>query len=291
MEPRLTEKKLADVRAYIEHKAGAIRRPNGRWLRRQEIRLQNRLVRRWKAQMKWIIEEMAALSVFKDDAQKSVRRIETKEINDEVNALLDALPESVEIIDELVITARATYKKGAQQAIDDLRLGEIGISFDIVNDEAVRYLENLKTVQLSDYRGSITRTTKDRIKRILVESVEKGRSYSETARLIREQGDAGVFSQARGELISVNQVGRAYGDGNLELVQQFVSRTGSLVEKFWQTVEDDRVTPECAANEDSGWIGMQESWPSGDMAAPRASNPRCRCVTTYRVVDTQGNPT
>lgn len=284
---RMLAKNLADARAYIEHKAGALKRPNGRYLRRQEIRLQNRLVRRWQVQMNYVIDKMAGFSAFQE--AKGVRRLEHKTIEQDANDLVNDLPGNTELVEELVITARPTYKKGAVQAIGDLEMAKFGIDFSLVNTEAIQYLEALRTLHLSDFRGSITRQTKDRIKRILIESAEKGRSYSETAKIIRDQGDAGVFSRARGELIAVNQVGRAYGEGNMEIVDKFIARTGTTVQKYWQTIEDDRVTPECAANEAEGWIGFNTAFSSGDENAPRESNPRCRCVTAFRVVDMQGN--
>lgn len=280
---------VKNARAYISHKAGAARRPFGKYLERMEARLSARVFRRFTAQQKWIIDRMESLSFF--DSAKGFARIETKTIYDEINALLDDIPGNEGIVDDIVGTARPTYKKGVQNGINDLDLARYGIDFSLVNEQAVKYLQDLKDLQLSNYRGSINRQTRDRIRQILRESADTGRSYTETSKLIKEQGDAGVFSKARGELIAVNQIGHAFGQGNIEIVDAFRKQTGSIVQKFWQTVEDTRVTEECALNEDVGWIGFDEGFPSGDERAPRASNPRCRCTTTFRTVDTQGNPT
>lgn len=280
---------LDSARAYLAHKAGSIRRPNGKYLLRQEARLGAKTYRRFKAQQAWLLVATKSLSFFAE--AKGVRRIETKTAYEDIDAILDDLPFQEDMVDDIVATARATYKKGAVQGVEELNMGKFGISFDLVNDEAVAYLEKLKTLQLSDFRGSINRQTKDKIRRILVESAETGRSYTETSKLIAAQGEAGVFSRARGELIAVNQTGRAYGQGNMDMVDAFRTETGSIVQKFWQTVDDDRVTAECATNEEQGWIGYDDAFLSGDENAPREDNPRCRCVTTFRTVDTRGNPT
>lgn len=281
--------KINNARRAIEHKAGAIKRPYGRFLARQEVRLKNRVVRRFKGQLAWILEEAAKMTAFEE--AKGVKRVERKTYLDEISDLVDGIPYADELVDDIVIYSSTTYKKGVTKGINELDMGKFGISFDIVNEEAVAYLKRLKDLQLSNFKGTISRNTKDTIKRILTDSVEKGESYQEVARLIRDQSKAGVFSTARAQLIATNQIGTAYGQGNQDIVDAFVAETHLIVQKAWQTVEDDRVTEECAANEDVGWLGNTEAFPSGDEQAPRASNPRCRCVTKYRTVDSQGNPT
>lgn len=289
MENKNSELNLEAAKEYLEHKAGSVRRPYGKFLARMETRMTGKVTRRLKAQRKWVIDEMASLPFFA--TEKGVKVIERKTIYDDVDNFVDELPYNTDMVDDIVAVARPTYRKGVDRIINELDLGRFGITFDLVNDEAVAYLERLKTLHLSNFKGSISRQTKDKIRKILIESAETGRSYGETAKLIEEQGEAGVFSRARAELIAVNQVGHAFGEGNMDIVEGLIEETGSIVEKAWQTVNDDRVTPECAENEARGWIGFNEGFPSGDEQAPRASNPRCRCVTVFQMVDTQGNPT
>lgn len=276
------------MRAYAQHKAGALRRSSGKYLARQENRLTSRVNRRFKKQESYVVNDMAGLSFF---SQKGVGMIETKAASEEIDALLDAMPEDEGLVEDIIAVSKPTYQTGAKKAVKELNMGRYGVSFELVNDDAVDYLENIAKIELSDFKGTINRNTKDRIRRILIEAAETGKSYNETAKLIQDQGKAGVFSRARAELIATNQVGHAYGQGNQDMVDAFVEETGSIVQKAWQTVEDDRVTPECAENEDAGWIGNTDAFPSGDEQAPRASNPRCRCTTRYRTVDTQGRPT
>ena len=280
---------LASAREYLEHKAGSAKRPDGKFLLRQEMRLGGKVHRYFKRQEDYFVEGAKSMTIFKEE--KGLRGYEAKEVGEEIDDLLAGMPYQEDMTEAIVATARTSYKKGAQRGIDELEMGRFGISFDLINSEAIQYLENLRTLQLSNYRGNISRQTKDKIRKILIESAETGRSYQETARLIREQGTAGVFSRARGELIAVNQVGHAYGEGNMEIVDTFRARTGQIVEKYWQTVNDGKVTDECNANQDMGWIPYDDAFLSGDENAPRDDNPRCRCATIFRTVDAQGNPT
>lgn len=274
--------------AYLQEKAGAIKRPSGRYLRRQEIRMAQKLQARFKRQMLWVIEEMQKLAYFQ--SEEGVKHIVTKDVRNDITNFLEALPENEEIADSIVETSGAVYDKGAKDVNAKLKMAEAGVSFDLVNPKATEYLKNLKDLQLSNFRGSIKRETRSRIQKILVDGIEQGQSYSEMSRKIKAQGEAGVFSRARSELIAVNQVGRAYGTGNDDMIYEYIQETGAILQKFWQTVDDQQVTPECADNEAKGWIGMEEAFPSGDEFAPRSSNPRCRCVTSYRRVNLNGEP-
>lgn len=167
-------------------------------------------------------------------------------------------------------------------------MDEIGIDFNLINDEAIEYLQNLTELHLSDYRGSISRTTNKRIIKILLEAAEKGSSYTDTAARIKQQAVKGVFSNSRAELIAVREIGKAYTHGNRDMIKQYIRETSAIMEKEWLTVQDDKVTKECQANEEAGWLGFEEQFPSSDINSPRDSNPRCRCDTGYRRINTQG---
>ena len=218
---------IEGIKAYIEHKAGALRRPFGKYLAKQEARLIKKLARKFKQQLRWILAEAKQLDFFGE--KKGLVILDKKTYYDEIDKLVDGIPYNTEIVDNIVATAKPVYKKGVAKGIEELELGRYGVTFDLVNDQAVEYLEKLKTLQLSNFKGSISRTTKDKIRRILVESAETGRSYTETSKLIQAQGDEGVFSRARGELIAVNQIGRAYGQGNYDIVDAFRKDTNSII--------------------------------------------------------------
>lgn len=273
---------------YLQEKAGAAKRPSGAFLRKQELRLEKKVSARFNRQMRWILAEVEKMVYFQES--KGVHRYVTKTIREDVDAILENLPENEPLVEAIVETANDTYKRGARDVHAQLKMEGYGVSFNLVNPYAVEYLQKLKDLQLSNFKGAIQRETKSRIQKLLVDAIEEGTSYSEVARKIRAQGEAGVFSRARSELIAVNQVGQAYGAGNDQMVRQFNFASSVFTQKYWQTVEDSRVTEECMDNEKAGWLGMDESFKSGDKFAPRKTNPRCRCVTRYRVVDLQGNP-
>ena len=55
---------------------------------------------------------------------------------------------------------------------------------------------------------------------------------------------------------------------------------GLEVEKFWSTVEDDKVSDGCRANTAVGWIPLDDPFPSGHMQPLRY--PGCRCDVYHR---------
>lgn len=284
-----TAKKIEDARAYVTYQAGLLRRKSGKFRRREELRLQRKLVRLWKKQLAWLLDEMKTLSFFQKQ-NDGVRLLSTKELNDEVNDLVQKLPNNDKIVDEIVFHAKKGYQKGAKDEYKHFDMSKLGISFDLVNEDAIAYLNRLEDLHLSNYRGSITRTTRKRIIKILRRAAETGQSYQKTSKLIQEQAAEGIFSQARGELIATREIGKAYTQGNRDMVERFAKETGAIMQKEWITVEDDKVTPECAENQDAGWLGFDEHFPSGDLNAPRDDHPRCRCDTGYRRVNLRGEP-
>jgi hypothetical protein len=73
--------------------------------------------------------------------------------------------------------------------------------------------------------------------------------------MIRDQAVEGVFSRARGELIAVTEMGRAYGAGQYGQVEEYRARFPDLViEKMWLTARDEKVRETHQQNEDDGWI-------------------------------------
>jgi len=55
------------------------------------------------------------------------------------------------------------------------------------------------------------------------------------------------------------------------------------MEKLWETSSDEKVRPEHKANEDEGWIKMEDTWQAtGDEYAP-SQDINCRCTSTDRI--------
>lgn len=287
------EAHCAKAISYIEWKAAGLNRPNGKYLRRQEKRMEGRIKRRFKKQMEWVIEQMAELEFFqnREDQQNTVRFLTRKYFKDIVIEFLQNLPQEEELAQDIVSSANTTYRKGARTIFQSLEMAGAGVVFDLVNEYAVEYIAKKKELHLSNFRGSISNTTKKRILAILVEAAETGDSYQKTARKIRALGSEGVFSRARAELIAVRETGLAYEEGNRKMAEIYQRETSAILQKKWLTVGDDKVTPSHSVNQADGWIGFEETFSgTGDKNAPASDNPRCRCTTIYRRVNLQGEP-
>ena len=157
------------------------------------------------------------------------------------------------------------------------------VDLEKVNLMAVRRVNSLKSLAGTNIEWSINQTTFNRVREIISDGLFDGSSYKEIGNNIQSQIGAGVFSKERADLVAVNTVGNAYEQGRLASMEDLV-RQGYLVEKIRDTVWDSRVTPECRRNEEQGRITFKENRPSWDNAAPRASNPRCRCTIDYQIL-------
>jgi hypothetical protein len=287
-----TQKTVDNALSYYRDMIVRIKRFDGKFRTRQEARARARLNRAWKKQIEWLLEFSQALTQFQIQEESSVVRIETKRFEREIQEFVNDLPFNEDVVEGAMISAEASFIKGGKKTFRQFGLGALGLSFDLVNEDAVAYLASRTDLLLSDSRGSVTRTTKKRIIKILTDAADNGTSYTETAKLIQQQGKAGVFSRARAEMIAVREVGLAYGEGNLAPVKRYEQEFGTIIEKIWITSMDDRVTAECANNEAQGWLGIDDIFPHTgvQLVAPRSDHPRCRCDTGYREVDVNGTP-
>lgn len=174
---------------------------------------------------------------------------------------------------------QAALKSGAAQMIADVGLG---ISFDLKNPRAVKYLDQYGARLVTN----INETTRDYLNTIMTQSASEGWSYKRTAEAIIDRysefaiGKPQQHIDSRAHLIAVTETGNAYIEGNL-IVAQDLKAAGIEMEKSWSTVGDDKVTDGCQANEDAGWIGVDQAFPSGHQRPLRF--PGCRCDLLTRV--------
>lgn len=232
-------------------------------VRKAEARMAKRLARDLQKMGKKIVEYLDGI-----DATRDYNEL-TDIIGDQWSSTLWWLKEDIV----------ALFKLGPRyisKAVDNK------LDLTKINILAIKYVEGLKYLQNINIPDSIPHTTYERVKEIIADGVLEGSSYQDIAKSMRKQLDAGVFSKARAELIAINTVGNAYENGRHEAVNQIVSQWETVV-KYWDTVGDSRVTPECRHNEEVSPIGYNENWPSGDYIAPRYGNPRCRCTTNYEI--------
>jgi len=256
-------------------------RPDERYVQRAEKRMANRLLRSFRRQRDYVIAEARLLYPTQNILLRN-------EIDSRARVVIDQIifnmPEVDAIADEVVFFRTAVYARQAKRIIKELKLDGFGVSFQTVNDRAVKRLAARRVFELSQREGTISFTTNQRIKAILLEGIQSGESYQDLSLKIQKLSKEGVFSQARGELISTTEIGKAYGEGNWDVLQEFKAQNpGRQPVKRWVTVSDDRVRDDHTANEGDGWIPMeQEHSGTGEMFAP-SQDFRCRCFERYSI--------
>lgn len=154
-------------------------------------------------------------------------------------------------------------------------------AFTLLNPAAVGYADDYAALRVA----RINDVTRQGIRRLVGEAVGDGWSYQQLAGAIRETY-AGFHTprpqlhiRDRAELVATTEVGNAYEAGTIGGGRQ-LEQAGLAMEKAWLTVGDDRVDPDCAANEAAGWIALSAAFPSGD-DRPLA-HPACRCTLQLR---------
>ena len=167
---------------------------------------------------------------------------------------------------------------GGQALLNEMGLG---LRFDLKNPRAVEYLSQHGAELVSH----IDETTRDYIRTVITRGVDEGWSYDRMAQAIIDRyqefavGQPQLHIDSRAHLIATTETAFAYEEGSA-IVAHDLQDKGLLMEKSWLTVGDDRVSDECRANEEEGWIPLDAVFSSGDENPP--AHPACRCTTLYR---------
>jgi hypothetical protein len=120
---------------------------------------------------------------------------------------------------------------------------------------------------------AISDTTRDKIKRIVVEAFEGETKIGDVAAKIQEAlkvDEAGIFSDARAKTIANTEVANSQAGGNWEVWK----RSGLVKSVRWQT-SNLEPCDECEDNKNVE-VDFGEAFPSGDILPP--AHPNCRCV-------------
>lgn len=267
---------------WLQFKANAVKRPNGRFLALYEKRLERRIKKSLDAQKQYVVEALKDLPEF---SQKGIRRIEKKSLIDNLKRLLGLMPKQEDIADDTEEIAGIVMLRAGSTTINRFKLADFGISFDLANEDAVRYMQSLRDITLSEMNGSISYTTRQEIIEAVTDGLMNGESYGEVAARIAKMGDQGVFSDARAQRIAVNETSKAYGFGSAQPLKEYRQRTGRQVWKLW--VKESDACAICTENADDGWILFDEKFNSGDLTEPAHIN--CRCAVAYRFDDGTGS--
>lgn len=78
---------------------------------------------------------------------------------------------------------------------------------------------------------------------------------------------------------------RGYEINRQQQVNELERKTGAKSAKSWGTVNDEKVSAECMANQQAGWISNDSKFPSGDQLAPRKGNKKCRCHAVWKLLE------
>lgn len=157
--------------------------------------------------------------------------------------------------------------------IDDV---QPSISFTLPNPRAVDFANRRAAEAVTE----IDDTTRKEIARIVQEGIRDGHSYNRVAQRINAKFSEFAIPKPqqhianRGVLVAVTEAANAYCSANND-VGVMLQDSGIPMMKFWQTLEDNRVSDGCWENQDAGWIPLSQPFPSGHMHPPRF--PGCRC--------------
>jgi SPP1 gp7 family putative phage head morphogenesis protein len=233
------------------------------------------LKRRFRLQGAWFLKEVlrSIRSRLAESLREAADKPSTAEILELIAGLLNRLKEhkdEADLVKQLDAAIQMAYAVGAEDLVLELDISpELAIEFGLEHPRAVEYLKEHGFEKMA---RDLDATTADRLESLLVDGLENGKSYDQIAKAIRDEFKD--FTGARADLIATTEIGEAYSAATLEAAQELEDK-GIDLEKSWLTVGDDRVDEDCAANEDAGWIDLDDEFPSGDDRP--LSHPGCRC--------------
>lgn len=207
-----------------------------------------------------------------DKYQKEFREAISQE---NMDALFDDTSVSVKMSNAIESAVKLGLTLGADNLLTQFEsvAFDADVVFNLKNPRAVEYLKNYgvdRVTQIDD-------TSREVLRKLLVDGIDQGYSYSRMVTLLKAQ--FGEWSTKRAKLIAVTEMGNAYQQGNL-IVGQDLAAAGLKMEKSWLTRGDDLVDPHCSSNAADGWIDVNKEHASGAMTP--LDHPRCRCVEIYR---------
>lgn len=117
--------------------------------------------------------------------------------------------------------------------------------------------------------------SRSRLAHTIAQGIENKRGIPGLARDIKKEFTD--MSRYRSQLIARTETANALSQASLDNMKAM-----GIEGKEWVTAGDDRVSPECRANEAQGVIARDKAFSSGAMAPPQ--HPACRCAIAPAVL-------
>lgn len=150
--------------------------------------------------------------------------------------------------------------------------------FRYYKDTIDNYANKRWDLNLSNYKGSISHTTKHDVIECLKQWIDENWTVSEVAQRIQKIDNV-LFWPARANTIAVTEMWRAYEYGNYQPIEQLES-VWIPMEKKRETCHDSRVRPEHVECEKIWRVDISYIYPTWTDIAPWW--PNCRCTMLYR---------
>lgn len=157
----------------------------------------------------------------------------------------------------------------------------------LLSENAIEYYPNLPSeyankrwdLQLSNYKGTISYTTKWDVINILKNGIDNHESWGTIQRQIYALDDK-LFGLPRARAIAVTETAKAYEYGNRQPIQALQDAWIEM-EKKRLTVWDERVRPEHMECEEEGRVPIDYEYPSVWVDMPPWWV-NCRCTLQYQ---------
>jgi phage portal protein BeeE len=145
----------------------------------------------------------------------------------------------------------------------------VGMKYD---QDAGQWVEN------PNAQWAITEDVRNELASLVAEAEAKNWSNSDLSDAIQ---NATTFGEDRADMVARTELKRIDGMAS----RKTASETGAS-QKSSNRSDDDFDCDDCQANEEAGWIDVDEDFPSGDSDVP--FHPNCKCSTRYRWPDQEG---
>ena len=173
------------------------------------------------------------------------------------------------LIQEWALAGSDFGREQVERVIFGTQKQVVGIAIDwaLANEAAVEWAQNYA---YDEFTAALEERIKSRLRKEIINFVRNDETFQSFSR--RMASDA-MFGKARGQMIAVTEVTRAYAEGN-----KIAWRESGVTEGMeWNTANDELVCPICGPL-DGEQVPLDDKFDGGFEAPP--AHPRCRCWLT-----------